>query len=425
MQFLALYVIFFGVWLFFNFKKYRWNLPNMVLALYLSGSICCLCIALFYPLYIQHPDRITFASVMSHILFLFLFMYPLVRYGNELDIDDFHPDIPRLDFFSWCVAVPAVIAMLVSAVDVAQIFLYRDFLAARNAFEAGELSNLYPERFGAAGYLMSLGPQVSFICAVLFCYYFFVLKRRGLITWLLLLGTLAIVTNNLAIAGREGIVRWFLFMAAGMIIVRKHLDISEHRRLIGFVTLAGGAILIFFIGITLDRFDVRYKSKGYGPFFSLLRYGGEQFFLFSYGYQRFFENGYDTVGALFPSVTREVTNMYRLNERVRADFFLNTFSTFVGSFMNRVGFFNTLALALGGFFFFFMSFWKRLPGSLITLTRLVGYTYYYEFVLLGFFYYMHGGAFTQYSFILYLILAYCLSNFTLKSNKALSGSRFG
>ncbi|MDE6668779.1 MAG: hypothetical protein K2K26_03735 [Muribaculaceae bacterium] len=413
MTLIALYTVFFGCWALENYRKCGFNLSVFLIMLYCLGSICCLCIAGFYPEYIKFPERITFGSVASHILLLWLFMYPLIKYGNTFDLDDFDIDVSRLDAFAWCVAIPAVLSMIASSFDVAQIFLYSDFLAARKAFLAGDISNIYMDKYGAFGYVLSLGPQLSWIATFLFYYYYFYLDRRDLLTWLLLASTLSIAVNNLAIAGRDGFVRWIFFMLAGFILMRRYIDFRAHRKTFIIIGLVLTAVLVGFTAITLDRFE---KSQ-YGAFFSLLRYGGEQFFLYSYGYERFFDAGYDTVASLFPSITREEVDMYFLNKRVKADFFLNTFPTFVGTFVRRVGFFNTVALAVGAFIFFFLSFWKRGPLSRITLTRAVAYLFYYEFMLLGFFYYMHGGRFTQYTIMFYLLLAFCFSHFTFRSNR--------
>lgn len=413
MALLSLYVIFFGIWGLENYRRHGFNMSVYLITLYFIGSVCCMCIMGFYPSYIEHPDRISFGSVASHILFLWLFMYPLVRYGNTIDLDQVEIAKPRMDAFAWCVAVPAVLSVIASSMDVGQIFLYGNLLDARKAFMAGDISNLYVQKYGAFGYLLMLGTQVSMLATFLFFYYYFYLKRRDMLTLLLFVSTLGIVTNNLAIAGREGLVRWILCMLGAGVMMRGHISWRENRRMFAIGGTVGIVIFALFLAISIDRFN----DSDNGVFFSFLRYGGEQFFLYSYGYERFFDSGYDTVGGLFPIISQEQVDMYFVNRQVRADFFLNTFPTFVGTFVKRVGFFNTLALSIGAFLFFFLSFWKRAPWSKITLTKLTAYLFYYEFVLLGFFYYLHGGRITQFCIILYILLAFCLSRFTLKSNE--------
>ena len=115
-----------------------------------------------------------------------------------------------------------------------------------------------------------------------------------------------------------------------------------------FVLLVGILIYIF-SAITIDRFG---ESKE-GILYSLFRYYGEQTYIYSYHFHRF-ADAVENKGILylFPILSQVETNSLDLNKYISADYFLNTFGTFVGSFLSRVGIYNCLLLAIISFFLF-------------------------------------------------------------------------
>lgn len=404
-----LYVIFFGLWTFQNYKQFGFNLSVFIIGLYLLGSINGFFIYLFYPLEIKYPERITLLSVSSHILLLWLFMYPLVRFGNRLHISNLIVKQDKLLKYIWFIILPSLLCIIASSRDIFRVFAYGDLSAAREAYVSGDISSQYVKNFGIIGYIMCLGPTISFLALFFFCYFKFVLKKKGLVTNLLFISSFGIVINNLAIAGREGFIRWLFYSIACYIFFKDYISVKQYKKLFVCVGLFIGAILIIFASITIARFE----DSTNGPLYSIISYSGQQFYYYSYGFDRFANQGYGSIGNLFPIITNQRADAFNINEFVNADFYLNTFSTFVGSFVKEGGYEDTLMLAIGSFVFLVLSFWIKKDNFKFHLSILISYLFYYEIIMIGFFYFIHYLRFTQITIIFYIVLAFfiCQTSF--------------
>lgn len=403
--YLSLYVIFFSIWFFLIYRKNGLNISSYIVGIYLFGMVCGILYVYCYPI-VEHPERITIASVSSHILFLWLFLYPLVRYGNTLRPDHIKISRIALDIFSWFIIVPSLLSIIISLGDIGAVLSFGNLLDARNAFITGDISNLYISRFGALGYFIAIGPQLSFIALFLTFYRIFYLKNNSLTTKLLMLSSLGIVINNLAIAGREGIIRWILFAGFCLVFFKEYIDFRKHKKLFLSLSVVLVGILAFFMMISIDRFE----NSEYGVFASFLRYGGEQYYLYSYNFHFFADKGLQSIGQMFPLFSGKSLDIYDQNKLIVVDYFLNTFSTFVGSFIKQTGLFNTFIVSICAFLLFFLVFWKSKRISTPTLSKTVAFLFCYEIVLLGFFYYLHGTRMTQFSIILYIVIAFVCSH---------------
>ncbi len=414
---IIIYILFFSFWLRFIYKKYGFNISAFLVSLYLTGSVLCSAIMIFYPDYIEHYDRITIASVSTHIIILFLMMYPIISYGNSIKIENLRISKQSLKIFSWFIVICAISCITISMIDIGKIMLYGDFRQAREAYMLGELDTDGPvKRFGAIGYFAAMGKLISFIATFLFFYWKFYLRNNSILTMLLFICSFTVAIDNLTIAGRDGIVRCILFYIANYTLFKKYINIKRHK---GFAfsillfVMAGG---IFFSAISSDRF----KKSERGVFFSLIRYGGEQFYLFSYNYQRFFNDGMDPIETMFPLIYGDQYVAHDLNKRARADYYLNTFSTVAGSFVRRIGVINTILIVSLGFITLTTIFSRKHKFTpKIGLARMTAFLILYEVLLLGFFYYMHYSKRLQLYLIFCVIFAYFTTMLRSKKHNAL------
>ena len=407
-----LYIIFLGLWCFINYKKNQFNISVLILLLYFIGAFSCLCIFIFYPTEIKYPERITIDSVASHIILMWLFMYPLIKYGNYFSPERLIISNLKLNIFSWCIIVPSLLAMAISIFDIIKIFSYGNLLAARMAFVNGDLSTEYVSRYGAIGYIMSLGPVISFLALFFFFYKKFYKQNNGIITWLLFLSSFCIVAYNLAIAGREGFVRWFFYCIFCSVFFKNYIKFKQNKKFFGIIGCFGFLLLTIFTMITIDRFE----DSNNGPLYSLISYCGQQFYYYSYAYDRFFNDGYGSLGELFPIISNHRAEAMDINSFVNADYYLNTFSTFAGSFLKEAGFANTLFLAIFTFTISYFTFWRKKKYSNYSLTRIIAYLFYYEVILLGFFYFIHYLKFTQIAIVFFIILSFLICSIHIKKN---------
>lgn len=418
MELIWIYIIYFGLWLYVIHRKAGVNISFYLIGVYLLSMICCEILFVVWPETIRYPQRVTFTSVTFHILLLVLVLLPLTRFGNTLSIDRVTINRRTLAIFSWAVVLPALGAIVVSLGDIGAVLGYTDMGDARSAFMEGDVSNLYIERFGFWGYVMSLGTATSFLAVVLGFYYLFVLKKRGLLTILLFVASFSLVINNLAIAGREGVVRWVLFFVFSCVLFRHHLSFKGHK-IFWFLVVGGASVIITaFLIISQDRFG----HEGEGVIYSFFYYIGEQYYYFAYGLDRFGATGMsDSMLSPFQLFQEGKMEAYFLNEKYYADYYLNTFPTFVGTFLIKMGAFKALVLCVILFVVLYLVFWKIPRGRSITFTKFVGYLMCYEIALAGVFYFLHGARITEFAMIMYLLLAYVLGQLEPRRNLGIKG----
>lgn len=403
-----LYIFYFSVWLFREKKKYGYTVSFYLIALYFFSSISGGILFLFYPETIKYPERVTLLSVSSHLLLLTLFLYPVIRFGNHLRIENLHVKRERLDQYAWCVVIASMLSMVASVPNIIRVFSFGNLREARTEVIYGDFTFSFVEQYGVIGYFLSLGMFISFVALILFFYYFFYLRTKGKLPIFLFVSSFATVVVNLAGAGREGFIRWFFCLFFAFFLFRRtvisYIRKNRHNKKIWFSLIVFGSVLIYiFSSITSDRFE----STEEGVFYSLLRYFGEQYYIYSYHFNRFahaVEN--ENILSLFPILSPHAEQISRvnLNERISADYFLNTFPTFAGSIMRRIGIYNSLLLAFISFFFMSKWFKRRFERS-YSLSRFVTYLFIYEVFMMGVFYNMYSGRITQFSILFFIILA--------------------
>lgn len=408
---ILIYISYFAIWLFRIKRKYGYTVSFFLIALYFFSTVSGGILFMFYPETIKYPERVTLLSVSSHILLLTLFMYPVVRFGNHLRIDNLKVKKARLEKYAWCVVIASILSMLASIPNIIRVFSFGNLQDARSEVIDGDFTFSFVGQYGVIGYFLSLGMFVSFVALILFFYYFFYIERRGLLAAFLFISSFATVVVNLAGAGREGFVRWFFCLAFALILFKDklllYIDKYKHNKKVWFFFAVFGIVLAYiFFSITSDRFG----DSEEGILYSLFRYFGEQYYIYSYHFHRFadaVEN--ENILSLFPilSPRSEQLSSVNLNERISADYFLNTFSTFAGSIMRKIGIYNSLFLA--SMSFVLMSVWfRRKFERNFSLARFIAFLFVYEIMMMGVFYNMYSARMTQFSILFFIMLAVLL-----------------
>lgn len=409
----TLYILFFGIWLYNTYNRYGFNASCFILSLYLVGTVNCFLMSIIYPNYITHPDRVTIFSVSIHITLLWLLMYPLIRYINSFRIENFISTEWILKFISGLIIISAIFSFYFSMKDIGRIFTYGNLLTARTASMNGDFTNNLVLNYGIIGYFSSLCLPLSFLAVFLALYMKFCLHRFNGLSTSLLFCSLCYPLNQLVGVGRDGIVFWIFYITFTLILLKQYIDFKRYKK---FFFCCGIILIIVFcmlMAISNDRFE----NSQYGVLHSLMRYGGEQFYLFSYDLKRFFDEGYSNVSELFELFSGKSAETSNLNERIKADYFLNTFSTIAGSIIKRVGFYNTLEIFICGFFIFTFIFKKETKTSIEYPAKTFGMILYADVVIKGFFYFYHYARFIQFTFLLVILIAYLGYKFTTNNNR--------
>lgn len=382
-------------------KQRKFDIGCYLLLIYI---ICVTCFAVIYYFYsdiIQFPERINIESVFVHLLLLFLFLFPFVNFSKRLNFDSLPISDKGLIYFAWCLIVPSLLAIYVSAFDVVNIIAFGNYDLARTAYLTGDIDGGYITRFGFVGYFFSFGPQTCFLSVTMFFYFYFY-KGYSKLGMLLFISSLALVVQNLSIAGREGFVRWMLYFGFNFILFRNYVSYKEHKVFWKIILVGIIVMFVVFRAISIDRF----QDSSYGPLFSFLNYAGQPFYHFSYVYEAFGEKNTSGLLSIFSLIVGNETTS-GISE-VSTDFALNTFSTFVGGFIKRAGFSQTLIFGVFWFLFLSIVFNKKKKNS-FTLT--IAYITLYDVLLIGVLYFIHYPRFTQITMLFYIFVAYILTKF--------------
>lgn len=395
---MLLYIVFLSGWLLVNIRKYKFNTSSLLLLLYLISAI-----AGSFLTYVE-PSRFLFAtffSVLSHIILLFVFLYPIVYFGNHISLNAIKFNnvlIRRLSYFSILVGLSSII---VSIMEINNIINYDNLEVIRSIQLSQENMSLYEH--GLLGYLATIG-VVTPIFALFFSFYrLFILKKEDLYFYFLFISSFSGVSINLIIAGRDGIVRWVLFFLFNLVLFKKYISLKK-------ISMRGWFLLIFalfcmitiFMNISTDRFGEQKKL-----YLSILEYIGQPFCFYSNTFNNVGNRSLFGFKSLFPILGGGVGPLEIA--RSSLSFRTDVFPTFVGTFVLCVGYIRTFLMG-GAFFLFSLLFNKKRATK---LNNLISYMIFYQIAYIGVFYFVYAMLAWQLSFFIIYILSrkvYKISN---------------
>lgn len=384
---LFLYVLFFLSWVIINTIYRGFNISTFLLLMYLFSSISGVFLTILEPITFN-GSSVTLESVCVYLFLFFLFVYPVIYIGNKLDVR--HLCISNKLFFQvsyFCIII-GLSSIILSIRDIVNIFSYDSFEVARQLSLEKEDLSFY--KYGFWGYLATIGMITPFFALFLSFYRFFVSKKRGFVLYLLLFTSLSGVFMNLSIAGRDGIVRWVMFFVACCVIFKDMIKIDQlPRKMIFFLFLLSVGVIGLFLLISISRF-----GDGRGLFVSLLSYIGHPLYYFSIIYHGVGDQCYFGWSSIFPIIPGGVSalDVAKTSLAFRTD----TFSTFIGSFVLRVGSLRTILMSLVYFFvvlFASMKYRNR-------LSYYFSFLIFYQILYIGIFYFVYTSLAWQCSFII-------------------------
>ena len=392
-EMIILYVCFFGYWFYDNYKNNGFNISSFLLLLYMCSSVISVILLYGYERYDQ--DRINLYAIIFHVFCYFLFLKPLISFGNRLDLSKIQfPQIKFIKLISLFIILLSVASFAVNIPKMLYSFSFAELSEARKLHNAREL---FDNEKGILEYLGSLGTALSYYSLFFFFYFLAFYRRNKLIIFLLFFSSFAIVVNNLAIMGRDGIIRWLLFFVSLYIFFKDYLEFDIKNKIKRTALIPAIAFIGILGSITFSRFG----ERDYSVFYSVLSYAGQQNIYFSYNFEQFMD-GLAGGRMNFSYFFTNRVSINNLNEIVYADYNLNTFSSFVGSFYMDLGLIKTFILAL--FLFIFNSFFLLR----INFFKLIYFLIIYEVVLLSLFYYMFYSPTRVNTLILFLLLCYVI-----------------
>ena len=252
-------------------------------------------------------------------------------------------------------------------------------------------------------HISALASNYSFISLILsfYCMLKYPYKKR--IIYLLLMSSLSYLFFNLEIGGREAIVRYSFDLLFVYLIFRK--DISNYWRHKFRVVMLSVFILMLMVAlyITISRFDG--KNTMYGT----LGYLGQGFIFFSRFFDYFGKTGSES--AIFNAFSLIQVDRFNQNINVSADFFLNVFTTFVGSFVKASGY--KVALIHFAIIYFFIVLVKRINKK--SIFYYIYAFYIFRFFIGGIFYWIDS--FASRAKVYYILLIFLIHFITVQFRK--------
>lgn len=369
------------MWFVINLKSNGFNASTFLIFMYLIIGLAS--IPLLYIFKTFDVSDITFKSISSLVLFLFLFLYPIVKMGNNKFSIQISNQLMKI--FAWYIIIFSFIAIIDSIPGAIKSFSLGDLHYARSLYTESmdDLESRTNNIF--LNFLLRAGTQYSFF-AMFLAFYFKIKEKNNLLFYLLLISSTCIVIYNLTIAGRDGIVRW-IFMFIFSYLTFKHLINKKIKRniiLYGF--LVAIPLLIIFLTITEARFGDSVQTYMFGPLYTIISYLGQSPIYFCIRFEPMFE------GSMFSSNINVPTNI---------------FSTFIGSNYYNYGFYLTLLISIL-FFLVFLHISKR-KINYSKFPILIAYIYLYQVQILGIFYDMFRGTSSRRYFLVLLIFSIIIS----------------
>ena len=98
---LFLNVIVFAVLALWAFYKYKVNISFYLLLLYLLAAVSAVLVDVFYKEEIIHPERITIDSNLYQITIILLFVLPIIKFGNSINVESLkYKSLRKLNTYS-------------------------------------------------------------------------------------------------------------------------------------------------------------------------------------------------------------------------------------------------------------------------------------------------------------------------------------
>lgn len=325
---ILLYPLTFCICLLYNLKGKGLNASSFILLLYFLSSICGVCLHLYHPDYIK--IEISLQAVVHHLSCLFLILYPILQYGNTLSFDLLY----NKQSFKRIAIIISLFSLLGIISDIPNYYLaFSQPLAAVRAMNVeGGLVNT---QVGLKSYLIAIGHSAGPFCLFLFFYFRTFLKVKYYLL-LLFIASLTNLSSNILAAGRGETFRFIYQFILFYLILKPYMKTLSKPIVFSFSVVIIG-FLYFVYSVTASRFGSE------NVLLNIADYFGQGFVNYSRFYDSFQEPtfwGRKSFSGLFPTEYR--VDSLDVNSVIRIGFYLNVFSTFIGSFLFDFGTCGTL-----------------------------------------------------------------------------------
>lgn len=395
---LLVYIFIFFISCLIGIKKNKFLGANFIFLLFLLSSLTSIFLLNTDNDFVTfNEDRLSLKAIIYHIICIYIFVFPIIAFERKANINFEEINKKALKYISLFLIISSFLSIVRSLYIIKDFEIYdiTSFTEIRRDIVT-EGNRIYLD-WGLLDYI-SIGRYLSVFSIFCAFYYLLILDNKKMFYYLIFSST-SIIFANLTSMGRDGIIRWILYFVLNLIVFKKYKLINGYRLLYKLLFLFGVFGVFSFLIISFSRFSERGSV-----FDSLLYYFGQSFIYFSYIYERFIDGTYFgelTFPYLFPQ------DNY-LRSLLSADFNLNTFSTFVGSFFMDFGIIYTFLLICFSSVLFYIIIIPR-KNNKISLNKLFVYLFLCQFLLDGLFYYFYTSRTAVLAIIFFMIYSYFIS----------------
>ncbi len=269
--------------------------------------------------------------------------------------------------------------------------------AANVRYETSEEGYSNFEQNSLLSYVDIVARYYSFLPLALAFYYIKFSPNNKVLVFVLLFCSIINPIISLKVASRDYIIRYVVVFVLCYYYFRNNIPKEWKGKLNRFVTFVGGVAFALFLIISISRFEDRTDN---GTFVSLVHYFGQGFANFS----KFFVTFPDGLrpenhgGVRFPIFADHAVSALNTNDGVSANFYLNVFSTCVGSFVADLGWLISIFVIIA-VSWLFTYIGKMKSNNVFTLFYTICI---FEFSYMSIFYY--SGRVDRYYVVLMLLL---------------------
>lgn len=389
-----IYIFFFGEWFINNKRKYGLNSSTLLIGTYLASALALLFLIVKEYNNIYSFEKMDIIATLYHIIILWLFMRPIIDQGNLLDIDKLKIPKKQNTFISWTFVIIGLLTIILSIPGIISVLSFDTFEGARQeAIEGDEQKGFYS--YGLIGYIATIGMITPMFAIFMAFYRLFCLRKADILFYLLILTSLSGAIMNLTIAGRDGIVRWIMFVVFNIALFKKQFSIKLIPKFLLIIfTIIVAFTLVFFALITFSRF-----GDGNDAIMSIIDYLGMSFFWFSDVFRGVGTDYLFGFNSIFPIIPGGMNSLDIA--KLDLDFSTMTFHTFAGSFVLYVG---TIFTAIMAVVFYLL---YKLNHSVIRnrINNYFAYMIFYQIEYIGVFYFVYALLAWQCSFVIIYLLS--------------------
>lgn len=303
------------------------SVSYLLLLCYIGSAFMAIVIYHFFPEY----DKLYNMATLYFIICNLIFISPFIKAGNRKSRDYILPN-KLISYLAKFLLVFGLISLFYTIPKLLTVqALVNNLSDIRSAYYQGDVDILAPSSFldvlaNWALYIMYLAP---------FCSVYYYSQGNNRFSALLFIASMSYPLHWLLIGEREATLVFLMNYIFSFVFFSDSIEKAKMKKIIKLGLIAISPFIIFLIGMTVSRFGERDS----GVWGSLLSYGGEQPFNFSY-----FLNDIDIqrqkLGGVvcFPQFFPNSDFTGDLNDYITSDQYLNVFAGAPGSFVLDFGY---------------------------------------------------------------------------------------